>query len=239
MAILLLSQGEPEAREMLRQTLQARYGISPPAIECLEMHFKGRARTRFGPITTWVPLDLEARFNFPNAMRWDFSVKPAGVTVQRGVEAFDGQTYRRMRGDGPIETITDTTLLHSLQHRLWAMGAVLLSPLTEHFVHVTRQNDNVFEAQNTQMNTTAALHLRPDRSLDSVSTHCLNTETEQLQNFTMRLSEEQIPVNEIIFPRQISAYWDAEIAFEVDVTEINNTTSLDPNIFTLQENAPR
>lgn len=239
MAILLLSQGEPEAREMLRQTLQARYGTSAPAIEYLEMQFKGRIRTKIGPITTWVPLDLEAHFNFPNAMRWDFSVKPAGVTVQRGVEAFDGQTYRRKRGDGPIETINNEALLHAMQHRLWAIASALLSPLTEHFVHVTRKDENTFEAQNTLLNTVSTLKLRADKRLDSVSTFCFNVDTEKMQTFSLRLSEAQIPVNGIIFPKQISAYWDDEVNFEAEVTEIINAMSIDPGVFDLQENAPR
>lgn len=239
MAILLLSQGEPEAREILRQALQARYGISPPAIEYLEMRFKGRIRAKFGPIATWVPLDIEAHFSFPNAMRWDFSVKPVGVTVQRGIEAFDGQTYRRKRGDGPIETTTDEKLLHAMQHRLWAIAAVLLSPLTEHFVHVTQHSENVFEAKNTQLNTAVALHLRPDKRLDSVSTRCFNAETGKVQTFTLRLSEEQTPVNGIMFPKTISAYWDQEVNFEAEVTEIINALSMDDGLFSLQADAPR
>jgi hypothetical protein len=232
--VLLLAQGDQEARNLLRQAIEARYGVSPPAIDNLKMTLAGRVRTKVGPLTTWVPVHSVTRFRFPTAIRWDFNVRPVGVSVQRGIEAFDGAVYRQLRGRGTAEVIEDEDQVDSLQQRLWAIAAVLLTPLGEHFVELKTSGDQSFQATNTKLQHTVDLHLRPDSTLDQVRVNCLNPTTNTHQEFRLLLSTEQAPVDGIMLPDVIRAFWDDQPFFELKPTQIENMPAIDDEVFTLE-----
>jgi hypothetical protein len=232
--VLLLARGDAQAKDLLRRAIEARYGFSPPAIDSLEIDFTGRVRTKVGPITTWVPVGIMARFRFPTAMRWDFSVRPVGVTVQRGIEAFDGATFRHVRGGSAPSIIDNIALISSLQRRLWAMAAVLLTPLGEHFVELKAVNGSGLEATNTLIKDCVTLHLRADSTLERVDVKCVNPDSDKEQLFSLRLSESQAPVNDMMLPRKISAFWDDAPYFEVEPKRIENNPTFSDGIFSLE-----
>lgn len=234
MPVLLLAQGDPTAKDMLRKAIQARYGLRPPALESLQIAFKGRVRAKLGPISTWVPVEATARFNFPRSMRWDFIVRAVGVQIGSGVEAFDGTTYRSARGHKPAAAEEDKALISSLQRRLWAIAAVLLTPLGDHFVKLSVIGENQLEACNTQIDGAVNLHLRADSTLDFVDMKCLNPDTEREQVFTLRLSEEQSPINDLMLPSKISAFWDGEPYFEVEPVLAEANPAIAETVFTLE-----
>lgn len=233
MPVLLLAQGDNQAKDLLRRSIETRYGFAPPAIDNLEIDFKGRARAKMGPITTWVPVEITAHFRFPNAARWDFAVNPAGLTLQRGVEAFDGNTYRHIRSSSAARISDNADLIYSLQQRLWAMAAVLLTPLGEHFVHLKYVSDTEYEATNTLLNNTVNLYLRPDYSLEKVCVSCLNPDTNRQQQFILHLSETQQPVDDIMMPTKISAFWDRDAYFEAEPIRVSNSMVIADEVFTL------
>ena len=197
MPVLLLAQGNAEAKDLLRKAIEARYGLRPPALESLQIDFKGRVRAKVGPVTTWLPVAATAYFQFPTSMRWDFTVKPIGVPVQRGVDAFDGTTYRRLRGSNTPQVISDDEQVTSVQRRLWAIAALFLTPLGDHFVKLSAKGPHSLDATNTTLNDTVSLYLRPDNTLDYVQVVCLNPDSNQQQTFTLGLSTDQAPVNEM------------------------------------------
>ncbi len=233
MPVLLLAQGDAAAKDLLRRAIEARYGLRPPAIESLSVDFKGRARVRLGPIGTWVPVEATARFLFPSAMRWDFMVKPIGVEVQRGSEAFDGTVYRRARGGQPPAAVDDAAQVSSMQSRLWAMAAVLLTPLGEHFVRLAVTGDDSFSATNTQINNAVELVLRENRVLDYATVECLNPDTLKQQRFSLRLSADQTPVNDFMLPCKISAFWDDDPYFEVEPVRVDSNLTFEDAVFSL------
>lgn len=233
MPVLLLAQGDAAAKDMLRRAIEARYGLRPPALESLCLEFKGRARARVGPITTWVPVVTSVRFLFPSAMRWDFVIKPAGVGLQRGSEAFDGAVYRRARGNQSPAAIDDTAQVASVQSRLWAMAAVLLTPLGEHFVKLAVTGDSSFSATNTRINNIVDLCLRDNRTIDSASVTCLNPDSHKQQRFSLCLSEDQSPVNDFMLPRKISAFWDDDPYFEIEPVRAESNLTLEEAVFNL------
>ncbi len=230
MPVLLLAQGDPQAKNMLRKAIEGRYGLRPPAIESLRLEFKGRARAKLGPLSTWVPVEVIARFHFPRSLRWDFSVKAAGVQLGSGAEAFDGVTYHNSRS-GVSE---DAATISSMQRRLWAIAAVLLTPLGEQFVKLEALGENLLQAANTQFNITVKLHLRDDQSLDYVETSCLNPDTEREQMFTLRMSDELVSINDMILPNKISAFWDDDAYFEVEPVLAEANPSIPPAVFALE-----
>ena len=166
-------------------------------------------------------------------MRWDFSVKPVGVSVQRGVDSFDGTTYRRQRGGSAAQVIPDSQQINSVQRRLWAIAALFLTPLGEHFVKLTATGKNTLDAANTTINHTVSLHLRPDNMLDHVQVACLNPDTERQQTFILRLSTDQAPINEFMLPCKISAFWDDAPYFEVEPIRVDSNPQFAETLFTL------
>jgi len=230
---LLLAQGDPAAKDLLRRSIEARYALSPQAIDSVKMAFTGRVHAKVGPVTTWVPVKITTHFRFPTAIRWDFSVRPVGVPVQRGIESYDGTTYRRLRGKKITEVTQDSEVVKSLKSRLWAMAAVLLSPLSEHYVQLKANDSHSFDATNTQSNDTVTMYLRPDHTLEQVAVYCLNPDNGQEQWFSLYLSEEQAPVDEIMLLRQIHAFWDDKPYFEVEPTAIENAASISDDVFSL------
>lgn len=238
MPVLLLARGDAEARNLLKQAIEGRYGVRPPVLESLRIDFKGRARIKLGPIATWVPVDMTAYFKFPLCMRWEYTVRPIGVPVQRGVEAFDGTHYRRVRGKSEPTVIEDADTVKSIRRRLWSIAALLLTPLGEHFVELTSTGENTFSAANTQLDDAVTLELRDDKTLGVVRVRCLNPETEALEDYTLQLSQEQVPVNELMLPKKIATFWDDKPEYEFEPAQVETNPDIPMRLFELSEEAP-
>ncbi|MEZ4668901.1 MAG: hypothetical protein R3E39_13420 [Anaerolineae bacterium] len=232
--VLLLAQGDVQAKDLLRNCIQARYGLRPPAFESLAIQFKGRVRAKVGPVTMWVPVDASGRFNFPVAMRWDFIVKAVGVQIGSGSEAFDGETYRFTRSGKSPNLNNEPTVVHSLQSRLWAIAALLLTPLGDHFVKLETSGEAELIAVNTQIDSKVKLHLRPNSSVEYVEVHCLNPDTDKNAIFTLRLSEELLAMDDLIVPAKICAFWDNEPYFEIEPVTADANSEIDDAVFRLE-----
>ncbi len=233
--VLLLAQGDPPARELLKKAIEARYALRPPVLESLRIDFRGRSRAKIGPISSWVPVEATAQFLFPRALRWDFKVSAIGVKLGSGSEAFDGTTSRTTRGSKSPTVISDSAAVESLQRRLWAIAAVFLTPLGDHFVKLHAAGDLQLEATNTQTNSTVRLNMRSNRTLEKVEVSCINPDTEQEGWFALHLSEEQESLNDLILPVQISAFWDDAPAFELEPVQVQINPTIDEAVFTLQD----
>lgn len=235
MPVLLLAQGDPQAKDLLRRAIEARYGASPPVIESLELAMRGRVPMQIGPIKAWIPLEIQARFRFPSAMRWDFIARPAGVPVQRGVDTFDGTVYRRLRGGDAPAIVEDQNLVRSTQSRLWALAALFLTPLGEHFVRLAHAGDYCFEATNTLINDAVRLQLRLDYGLERVDVTCFNPDANLTQLFSLRPSADQQPVDGVMLPCRISAFWDDEPYYEVQPVRVASNPFIADGVFTLAD----
>ncbi|MDX1993135.1 MAG: hypothetical protein SF029_12140 [bacterium] len=233
MPVLLLAHGDPQAKDLLKKAIEARYGVRPPALDSLKLDFKGRARAKVGPVMTWVPVDATAYFRFPSAMRWDFNVKPLGLSVQRGVEAYDGTSYRTVRGDKQPNVVHDDEQIASMRRRLWATAAILLTPLGDHFVKLSCETEKSFSATNTQLHDAALIALRPNRLLDSVQVDCHDPDGKPA-TFSLRLADDQIEINDFMLPSKISAYWDDQPTFELEPVMVSPNPDIPDAVFTLE-----
>ncbi|MCU0497305.1 MAG: hypothetical protein MUF87_08145 [Anaerolineae bacterium] len=238
MPILLLAYGDPVAKDLLKKALEARYGLHPIALDALQVHFKGRARVKLGPVATSVPVDSTAYFQFPNAMRWDFTVKPLGLPIQRGIEALCDGEYRQGRGNKTPSIVTDEASINYLRRRLWAIAAILLTPLGEGFVKLSQNGPSSFNATNTQINDQVSVHLRPNYTIEAVQVECVNPETQRTQQFVMRLSEDLVEIDGILLPAKLAAYWDQEPAFEIEPINVVMNPVFERAVFTLESETP-
>jgi len=235
MPVLLLAQGEPAAKDLLRQAIEARYGMRPPALDSLKIDFKGRARVKLGPVNTWVPVELKSYFRFPVSMRTDFIVKPLKLPVQRGVEAFDGEVYRRVRGGDKPTIINDDALIHSMRRRSWAVASILLTPLSELFVNLTANSNFSFDATNTKLDDAATILLLQNHKLDQVKVRCVNPDTEKEQDYIINVSEELVTINELILPKKMTISWDDTPSFEVEPTNVESNPNFPDSVFRIED----
>jgi len=233
MPVLLLCRGDAEAKNRLRGAIEARYGVNPPAIEKIRITFNGRTRFQLGPVKTWIPVSAEASFAFPTHLRWDFTAKPLKLPVQTGIEAFDGKTYRTQYTIGRNKQSDKTDFLSSARSRLWQMAAILLTPMSEHFIEVSTSGANGIEAVNTKLNDSIRLFLREDYTVSHVDVHCFNPDRQQEQRLTLKLAREQIPVDGLMLPEKISAYWDGEPYYEISPAGVEMHPDLPEEHFTL------
>lgn len=236
MPVLLLCGGDADAKNKLRRAIEARYGRTPPAIEHLQLSFDGRARVKVGPIKTWVPVEATARFVFPTQLRWDFVVKPLKLPVQRGIEAFDGSTYRTQRGNNPPEVIA-AEYAEAARKRLWAIAALLLTPLSDHYIEVLNIDEKTIEARNTKLGDSVAISLSDAGAMESAQVMALNPDTQRQQILTLRVTETHKTVMGLILPEKIMAYWDGEEYFEVVPTQADLEPEFAETVFTLQATA--
>lgn len=233
MPVLLLSYGDPQAKDILRRAIEARYGMRPPVLDRLKLTFKGRTRVKVGPVKTWVPVEVEAYFDFPKAMRWDFKVKPLGVAVQKGIESFDGTAFRSLRGGQSPTIIDDEDQINALQRRLWAVASILLTPLSNPFVKLELKSNNCITAINTKLDDPADLIMRENNTLDYVQVPSIDPDGKN-RNFILRLSEEQQTLNDLIIPKQIKAFWDDDAYFEIEPIEAESNPDIPESVFTLE-----
>jgi hypothetical protein len=123
-----------------------------------------------------------------------------------------------------------------MQHRLWAIAAVMLTPLGEMFVKLKANAQNEIEACNTRFNGAVNLHLRPDQKLDYVVTNCQNPDTEKQETFTLRLSSDLVSFGDLILPGKISAFWNNEPYFEIEPMDAAANPNIQDSVFELATN---
>ncbi len=235
MPVLLLAQGDQAAKDILRRAIEARYGPRPLALDSLKIDFKGRVKFKMGPVHAWVPVDSTAYFNFPTAMRWDFIAKPLKLPVQRGVEAYDGEVYRTVRGGKAPTMIEDEVQVSSVRKRLWAVASVMLTPLSDIFVKLEARGEFGLRATNTHLNDYADIYLREDNTIDRVSVNCFNPDDNEMQDFIIRVSEEQTTLDDLLIPAKMTMLWDDKDTFELTPAHIEINPAIADEVFRIED----
>ena len=232
MPVLLLCQGDPDAKNLLRQAIEARYGINPPAIDSLSIHFKGRSPYKLGPLSKQSAFEAQTYFNFPSHFRWDYRRKLFGfLPVGSGTEAFDAETYRVDKG-----TVVDSEeAVQSIERRLWAMATLLLMPLSDMYTMLHDDAERTFVADHTKLGVSSKVLLRADGTMETISIQAYNPDTNREQTFQLKLSAEQKPVNDLMLPTQIEAYWDDTLAYSIQPIQVELNPEMKEAIFRLED----
>lgn len=237
MPVLLLCQGDPTARDYLKRAIEARYGINPPVIESLKIDFRGRARAKIGPISAWMPLDARLYLRFPAEFRWQVTIKPLKLPVETRTEAFDGEFYRvQKRGNKPVP-VTDSGAVNSMRRRLRAFSAILLTPLSDTHIRISDGGMNDIIAEDPSVKDGVRLSMRPDFTLDYVTTRCMNPETNDMQTMRISIDSEQHPVDDLMLPHKMMLFWDDEASIEIEPTAVHMNPTFNHSTFSLLNSA--
>ncbi len=228
MAILLMTQGDPAAKEMLRRAIAARYYNSPPTLESLKVEYHGRGHLKLGPIHSWVPLDIRIYFRFPDAMRWDYRLSPFGLPLQRGTGSYVRDTFYSEHGTARI---TNSSLLDHLRLCIWGAGATMLTPLSQPNIHVKVKTERSFIAVNTVTHDCIEVRLNPDYSLDSVCFSSVNIEDENTQQIAIQPSTDLVALNGVLMPRMIRLLRNNQVAYEAGAVALDCNPPLETSFF--------
>ncbi|HVU10025.1 MAG TPA: hypothetical protein VHD90_02055 [Phototrophicaceae bacterium] len=234
MPVLLLARGDQPSRTLLRRAIEARYGLGAPALETCKLEVKGRARAKIGPVATWVTLEGTSYLKFPFLLRWNFSMRPAGVAITSSALAFDGEVARRRDGKDRVTVVEGAAEAVSMRARLWAVCAALLTPLTEHYVELKTIDARSFEARHTEAKIAARLHLHDDDTLDFTATECLNPASGTQETFTLQLSDGQTMFGDLMMPRKIAVLWGDQAEIEIAPVKAECNIPLDDSLFRLE-----
>lgn len=230
MAVLLLAQGDAEAKSKLRKAIESRYGLRPIALDTLALTLKGRTRAKVGPVQTWVPLEAKAFLRFPGMMRWESTLKPLGLPAQSTLELFHNSAYYSKRG-GKTQRYTTNSEIQLPRQRLWALAAALLTPLSDMSVEVINQHGLSFIAHHTENQDTVCVNLRPDYTIESVETTSINPDSGTQQNYRMVLSPNIVEVGDLLVPAKIQIYWDETHTHDVEPTSAQSNLELSESLF--------
>jgi hypothetical protein len=87
---------------------------------------------------------------------------------------------------------------------------------------------------NTKLNDSVRIYLRDDYSVDYAEVECLNPDSGTMQKHTIQLGDSQSPVNGLMLPDTVSAYWDDELYYEMKPINVDLHPELPEALFTLE-----
>ncbi len=228
MSTLLLTQGDPAALNLLRRAIAARYFISPPALESLRVDYRGRGHVKLGHMHSWVPLEAVLFFHFPDSMRWNYTIKPLGVTLRRGSGSFVKGTFYSEQQPAPV---THSTMLEHLRLSIWAMGALMLTPLSQPTIYLESRTDHSFIIHNTENEDQFEVLLYDDYLVRAIrfSSPMLSEETRQ--PISICPSREQTVLDGLTVPRRVEVLRGSTLLYEADVANVAANPMLSTSFF--------
>ncbi len=220
MAFLSLSRGDPAARALLQRAIQARYGLRPTPVESLRLALLGQVKGLFGlPLRTRVTTTCVANTQW----RWEQMTFLLGLAIGRRVESFDGGAYY-VSERGRVAALNDPLIVTSFRRYLWALQALLLTPLTEEGVTLKAVDERTLQAMpDTNPDDIASIHLNTDDTLDMVVIPRYRLADQQTLPFMVKPTGGLQNLRDFVIPRKIVHRWEngAPLTFTVSDAEPN------------------
>lgn len=229
MSILLLSQGDEAAKNLLRNVIAAHYGERPTAFESVHMKTKGYVFQSIGKFNIKLSIDVDIRFQIPTQMRIDFQIRFLNISLYKRSTSFDGKTYYEKSQNQPIKKTTTSDTLATTQQQLWSYATMLLMPLNETHVELHYDNEVCLQAYNTQTGLSSTMHLYDDSQLQQI---IVQSEGQQ-PTLQLNMSHETFNHNGIKAFKQIDVYIGEKCRANLYPAEIHFVDKFDNRIFQL------
>lgn len=238
MKFLLLAQGDPVGKDLLKRLVAARYGSSPPALDTLRVTYKGRSRAALWRIPLWARVEATATYRFPLQFKWEFKIRLLGFLRSSFATSFDGQTVYHQRGF-QVEQETDTALVESARRRAWSETVFFVSPLiANQEVRVEGLDGHAFLARLPgSPDDVAIVRLREDDSLAEIEVERVDPDDGQRKRQYLRPVGELAHVNGLILPQSVQRYWGDELFMELSpvAAELNPQLKDDEFVFVAED----
>lgn len=230
MAILLLCRGDEDAKELLRQSIVAHYGLHPVGYESVRMVATGRVKQKISRFSIWLRLKIDTYLSFSDKFRQDYNVKLWRVPLLTQSEAFDGQQhYLKNWNKSPVITPPSDPYIQLVQTRLSAFTTMLLLPLNELHIHLTKVDERSFVAFNEKTRTHTTLSFYDNYLLHSVVTTIEGNENK----FKLDVSQDVETSGTVKTFKQIQVSWNDQLKYELYPTQIDFVDRFDGKLFEL------
>jgi hypothetical protein len=233
MPVLLLCQGDDQAKAWLRRGIERLYGPTPPLIEGLHVHLTGHALGHVGPLPTRTPVEMTATCREDGCMRLDLAHKPRGRQARLTIEAFDGQTYRLAQGD---ETTVHPGGLYatSLRRRLWAMQALTLTPLGAPELVLRSVRSREVSIRHRETEDEMLVEFREDGDVARVAIECTHPMSGTAQIFSLEPAAQVLRQDGMAFPAGLRVFWDRQPTFDLATHRIAQDPDSSDGFFRLE-----
>jgi hypothetical protein len=220
MPVLLLCQGDDQAKAWLRRGIERLYGPTPPLIEGLHVHLTGHALGHVGPLPTRTPVEMTATRCEDGRLRLDLAHKPRGRQARLTIEAFDGQTYRLAQGD---ETTVHPGGLYatSLRRRLWAMQALTLTPLGAPELMLSTIKTKEVSVRHRETEDEMLVEFREDGDVARVAIECTHPMSGTAQIFSLEPASQVLRQDGMAYPAGLRMIWDRQPMLELTTQTID------------------
>ncbi len=236
MAFLMLAQGDPIGRDLLKKLVLARYGPSPPAMDTLRITYKGRTRASLGPFPLWARVEAVASYRFPLHMRWDFRVRVLRLLSSSYTTTFDGEAVYEQHGLR-VTRITEAEQVESARRRAWSETVFFVSPLiASDRVRVEGIDLSAFRAILADYpEDVATVRLSEDHRIREIEIERLDPADGLRKRQYIRPLGELTRVDGLILPERIQRFWDGEMFMELSPVAVVLNPELEADTFTLRE----
>jgi len=229
-AILLLCSGDEDAKSLLRQSIIAHYGLYPVGYESVRMTAAGRVKQKISRFSIWLTLKIDTYLSFPDKFRQDYDVKLWRLPLLTQSEAFDGQQhYLKNWSNSPVITPSSDPYIELVQTRLSAFTTMLLLPLNELHIQLTKVDDLSFVAFNEATQTHTTLSFYDNHLLKSVVTTMDGNDS----RFKLDVSQDVDTSGVVKTFKQIQVSWNDELKYELYPTQFEFVDRFDEELFEL------
>lgn len=236
MSFLLLAQGDPIGKDLLKKLVIARYGFSPPAMETLRIRYRGRSRSKLGPFPVWVSLDATATYCFPLMMKWEMKVSVLRLFRSSYTTSFDGQAVYEQQGIH-VTRSTDADMVESARRRAWSEAVFFVSPLiADRDVRVEGVDARSFRARLSGYdNDFAIVRLEDDHTLKEIEVERADPWGGERKTQYIRTRGSLIKVDGLLLPPLVQRYWGDKMFMELEPVAVEINPALTPDDFVLRE----
>ena len=231
MSFLMLSKGDPVARALLQRAIRARYGPRPLPVESFRLDMQTAAR---GPLG--LPVRVKAQISFVGLTHWrrDETRTLFGLPVAKTVESFDGAASYVMTG-GRVSASQDALVVGSFRRWLWALHALLLTPLMDEDVVLKAAGERIIQAlPETDSEDVATLTFNADDTLASVSVERYRLTDQRSLTFSLRPDGGLQTLSDFVVPARLVSVWEGEPPQEYAVTGVSLNPTIPLTEFTMQ-----
>jgi hypothetical protein len=235
MKILILAQGDPIGLDLFKKLVDARYGMSPPAMDALRVTFEGRSQARLGPLPLWARVKATATYQFPFQMKWEFKIKMLRIFNTSFATSFDGEAvYEKQRLE--IKRTSDEVEVDSARRRVWAETVFFISPLiADHQVRLEGVSSSSFRALAPGWPEIATeVHLREDHTVDHVDIERIDPVDNQRKIQRLRPVGELINIDGLILPQKLQRCWYDDMFMELVPVSVEMNPRLTDDEFVLK-----
>lgn len=225
MAILTLAKGDPAALKLLKEAVAARYGLRPLLVESLRLTLSAKRPGFLGlPAQTHVHLALVGSTHW----RWQERTRLLGIPIASSLESFDGGACYTGK-IGAITSSTEAQDLSSYQRLLWAVLALLITPLTEEGVIVKAGGERTFAATlENAPHDVATITLNADYTLNKVQVQRHRPGDAAPVNYVVTPGRELQTLSGLILPVTVEMGWEDKprTVYTITHAEVNETIPL-------------